>query len=279
MIEPYGRRYRLLWRRHWWWRARAAWLIAWVERLHRRAPRHQILDVGCGNGLFFPALRRFGAVEGIEPEGRLVRSRRWRSAIRVEPLSLRVARRGPYDLVLMLDVLEHIDDDAGALESARAALRPGGHLLLTVPALSWLWSRHDEANHHFRRYDRRSLRRRLEGAGFVVEELRYFYAWTVGPLLVRRWAEPAGRGAAEHEVALPPRWLNRALEALSRAELAVSRRLPWPIGSSLLAIARRPEAPATGPDFAGRALPPAAITPEWGAAPSPTRSPMAPLRR
>src|SRR4029079_14886838 len=106
----------------------------------------------------------FGAVEGLEPDAGVVTDPRWQPAIRSAPLGPDFRAEEPYDLILLLDVLEHIADDVAALAAARRALRPGGHLLVTVPALPWLWSRHDEANHHHRRYLPRGLRRSLRQA-------------------------------------------------------------------------------------------------------------------
>jgi SAM-dependent methyltransferase len=233
----YATRYRTLWERHWWWRSREAFLLGWVERLNRESPRQHILDVGCGDGLYFPRLEKFGQIEGIEPDASLVQDPRWRARIRIGVLGKDFSPREEYDLVLMLDVLEHIEDERAALRAALAALRPGGHLLLTVPALPWLWSRHDEANEHFRRYTKRSLRQVLSEAGFAIETTRYFFVWTVPPLLLRRWRTPAGDGVGDYAVTIPPAPINRALELWSRGEHALGRLIPWPLGSSLLAIA------------------------------------------
>jgi SAM-dependent methyltransferase len=235
----------MLWERHWWWRSREALVLGWIERLQRRAPLRQILDVGCGDGLFFERLERFGAtVEGLEPDAGLVRDPRWRSRIRTSPLGPGAFAEGASDLVLLLDVLEHIEDDRAALRAVRDALRPGGHLLLTVPALPWLWSRHDVANAHYRRYNLRRLRLLIEESGLVVETIRFFFAWTVAPLVVRRWLAPAGSvgraGVADYAVAIPPGPINRVLTLISRGEHALGRLVRWPVGSSLLAVARRP---------------------------------------
>jgi hypothetical protein len=114
-----------------------------------------------------------------------------------------------------------------------------------VPALSWLWSRHDEANLHYRRYDRRGLTAVLGAAGFEIETLRYFFFWTVAPLVARRWLAPAGAGGgvADYAVPIPPEPINRALGWLSRADHALGRWVSWPLGSSLVAVARRPSEP------------------------------------
>jgi len=237
----YARCYRTLWDRHWWWRSREAYLLQWLGRLQRGAGPGRILDVGCGDGLFFERLEPFGEVDGLEPDASLLSSdSRWRSRIRVGTLDRQFDGGGDYDLVLMLDVLEHIADDAEALRAARSALRPGGRLVLTVPALAWLWSQHDVANEHHRRYDAASLRAVLEASGFEVESVRYFFFWTVLPLLARRWLAPAQAGAADYAVPIPPAPVNRALTLLSRAEQALGRFVRWPLGTSLLAVARRP---------------------------------------
>ena len=240
MRPDYARQYRELWEGHWWWRSREKYVLGWLERLHRRSDLGRILDVGCGDGLLFDALRRFGDVEGLEPDASLLSNPKWRDRISVEPLDSSFAREETYDLLLMLDVLEHIDDDGEALESAFKALQPGGFLVLTVPALSWLWSQHDEANSHFRRYHSASLRERLASAGFEVEQLHYFFFWTVLPLLARRFLSPAQQGHTEYEIPIPGRLVNRALTRLSLVDHALGRVMRWPVGSSLLAIARRP---------------------------------------
>lgn len=242
MQAAYARRYRTLWDRHWWWRSRESLLLATIRRVAAASPVRRLLDVGCGDALFFDALSRFGEVDGLEPDASLLSPSRWRDRVRVGTLGPGFRPDPPYDLLLMLDVLEHIEDDRSALVSALASLRPGGTLILTVPALPGLWSRHDEANAHFRRYRRGGLIENLVRAGFAVESARYYFAWTVGPMLLRRWIAPAGRhaGTADYDVAIPPGPLNRALAAWSRAEHAVGRLVPWPFGSSLLAVARRP---------------------------------------
>jgi SAM-dependent methyltransferase len=240
----YAKAYRTLWERHWWWRSREAYVLGRLERIHRRAAGGalRLLDVGCGDGLFFDRLERFGRVEGLEPDASLLDGERRDARIVCGTLGPDFDPGPVYDVVLMLDVLEHIADDGAALRAARAVLRPGGTLLITVPALAWLWSRHDVVNAHHRRYHPGPLRAALRGAGFEVETVRYFFAWTVGPLLLRRWLHPAGaRGrnvAADYAVGIPPAPLNRALTALSRAEHAAGRFVRWPLGSSLLAEAR-----------------------------------------
>ncbi len=239
MDSDYARRYAELHARHWWWRARERHVLRWIRRL-AAGRRLRILDIGCGDGFLWPALAPFGDVEGIEPDGYLVpgdspnRPRIEHSTFPGRPRTER------YDLILMLDVLEHIEDDVAALRAARELLVPGGHLLVTVPALRMLWSEFDDVNRHFRRYRRGELADRMRAADLAVVSARYYYVWPVLPLLARRFLFRARNAAESRFLRIPPRPVNAILEAVSAAEHAVTRVIPAPIGGSITAVARRP---------------------------------------
>lgn len=235
--------YRTLWDRHWWWRSREFLLRGEIERTARRGKIERILDVGCGDGLFFDFLGRFGAVEGIEADERRVNDPLRRDQIRVMAIDRDFQAAEPYDLIVMLDVLEHIEDDTGVLSALRRSLTPGGRILLTVPALPILWSRHDEANGHYRRYTKATLRAALFHSGFQIEKVQYFFFWTIAPMLLRRLISPSGKGQAavkDYAVAVPPVPINNTLKFISNCEHVMGRILPTPIGGSILAIAVNP---------------------------------------
>src|SRR5262249_28097401 len=127
----------------------------------------------------------------------------------------------------------------------RAILAPGGVFLLTVPALMWLWSRHDTANHHFRRYTRATLRRVLEDAGLEIVWMHYFFGWTLGPLLLRRLLAPGekpGAAPAHYHVKVPAAPVNGIMYTLSRLEQTLLGSFT-PVGSSLIALARAKNTP------------------------------------
>ena len=145
----------------------------------------------------------------------------------------------------MLDSLEHIEDDAAAARRAAALLTPGGFFFLTVPALPSLWSVHDEANRHFRRYTRPSLRAVLEGAGLEVETVGSFFGWPVLPMYARKLiggGRAPTEAAGDYAVLPPPRALNAVLYAATALEQSLAGPYGTPIGSSLFAVARRPAA-------------------------------------
>jgi len=243
MQSDYALQYEDLWKRHWWWRSRKQFVLARLRKLARQKNFTQILDAGCGNGLFFEELQQFGAVRGIEPDSGLVTSDGpFRSQIEVRPFDSTYQPPSPLNLVLMLDVLEHIEDDLAAARHVHKILAPGGVFLLTVPALMWLWSQHDDANLHFRRYHKATLRRVLTEAGFRVEYVQYFFGWTIVPMLLRRLLAPGKQNQpAAYRVKVPPGPVNTLMYAKSRFEQLTFGRWGLPVGSSLIAVAVKDE--------------------------------------
>lgn len=179
MDSRYATVYADLYRRHWWWRAREAAVVATIQELALPRPA-QILDVGCGDALFFDRLEEFGAVEGLEVDASLVSAEtRQTRRVFVQPFDAAFDPGKRYDLILMLDVLEHVPDPEAALRHATHLLEPGGYLLVTVPALRWLWTSHDDFNQHRTRYHRDELGQELRHAGLAVEALRFLFLWPV----------------------------------------------------------------------------------------------------
>lgn len=243
-MEPdYARQYRDLYMRHWWWRSREE---AILQVLHRHFPANvglQILDVGCGDGLFFDRLAEFGQVEGVEPDAGLVNPQGPHSArIRIAPFDQNFHPSKSYSLVLMLDVLEHLEDPGAALRHAYSLLKPSGALLLTVPAFQFLWTNHDVINHHFLRYRRRTLRPLLRQAGFVILEEPYWYQWTCPVKLAIRLVENVFRRPPA-VARVPPAWINRPLYWLSRMEQQTLGAIGTPFGSSLMVYCAKPGTP------------------------------------
>ncbi len=236
MDESYGHYYRELYERHWWWRAREA---AVLEELHRIRPSRgwgRILDVGCGDALFFPKLSAMGEVEGVEVDERLISTEaQSRGLIHTVPFDQRFQPGRRYGLILMLDVLEHIEDPISALAKAVELLDSGGTVLVTVPAFRAVWTGHDELNHHHRRYTQRSFRAVAEAARFQIFTRRYFFHWVFVAKLFVRVAEALLR--PEPRIPhIPPPWTNSLLERICAIERRLLGRLPVPFGSSLLIV-------------------------------------------
>lgn len=240
MDTAYGEQYRILYRRHWWWRSRERLV---VRELTRRSPAQgwrAALDIGCGDGLFFPRLHLLAShVEGVEPDAALVSTpERDDGHIHVRPLDDSFLPETPPDLIVMLDVLEHLADPLAALRHVHRISVPGALLLLTVPAFRWLWTTHDDLNHHFTRYTRAEVVSLLEGSGFALQEARYFFHWLVLPKLLVRGMEGV-RGARPAPPRVPPLPVNQFLELVSRLEHRLLTPLRIPFGSSVVAVAVR----------------------------------------
>lgn len=231
MDPGYAAAYRELYERHWWWRAREAFLL---ERLRAAADGgigRRILDVGCGDALFFEELAAFGTVRGVEPDADVLSEGPWRTAIHAGTLETYSAE-GPFDWILMLDVLEHIETPRATLARARELATDGASLFLTVPAFESLWTRHDDLNHHFTRYDRSSLAAVLSDTGWEMAESEYFFHWLAPLKLLVRLKESLVKGDPEVE-SVPPRPLNALALVASTFERRLLSWLPIPFGTSL----------------------------------------------
>ncbi len=161
-----------------------------------------------------------------------------------------------FDLITCLDVLEHTPDDTATLRELRRVTRPGGWLLLTVPAYQALWSRHDEANHHYRRYGRRSLRRAAGAAGWQVRRETSFNSLLLPPAAVVRLVQRRRNATGDYtpDLQLGPDWLNGALELPLRAEARWLRKgRTLPAGLSLMVVLRNPEPVARESPTSGKA--------------------------
>jgi 2-polyprenyl-3-methyl-5-hydroxy-6-metoxy-1,4-benzoquinol methylase len=239
MRQDYLDLYRELYARHWWWRAREKLILKTLRDLQPAQGWKSILDVGCGDGLFFDQLLQFGEVQGVEPAAAVVNPEgAHRSRIHICPFDENFQPGKQFPLILMLDVLEHLPDPAAALGRALALLAPQGMLLVTVPAFKWLWTNHDVINEHFTRYTRKTFRELARRAGLRIQAERYFFQWLFPVKLATRVLERAMH-LQPQPARVPPKWINTPLYLLSRLEQKTWGALPWPFGSSLMVWGRK----------------------------------------
>lgn len=224
--------------RHWWYRARREILADLIRRRIPLSGNPHILEIGCGTGHNLVMLKRFGRVDAVEIDGaaRAIASTRLGHAVMDAPLpALTGVEDRAYDLVAILDVLEHVEEDKAALESIARKLRPGGRILIAVPAHRWMWSAHDVVNHHKRRYTRKTLRAVVEAAGLRLEMMSWFNSLLFPLAAAARFAGKVRR-KEDSDDKLPPGPLNALFEGIFGLERYAIGRLPFPPGVSLVAI-------------------------------------------
>lgn len=228
---------------HWWFCARNRVLL-WI--LQHKIPVFQtLLEVGCGTGYVLEAIRQSypqATLYGSEffEEGLVFARQRIPTASFTQLDARLLQDHQRYQVIGAFDVLEHIDEDVLVLENLARALTHRGHLLITVPQHTWLWSRVDEQACHVRRYSRRELLRKLRSVGLEVEYVTSFVSLLL-PMMVmarRRAQDTDYDPMVEFRLTT---WLNRSLEAVMSLELILLKLgITFPMGGSLLVLARKP---------------------------------------
>ncbi|TCP67132.1 2-polyprenyl-3-methyl-5-hydroxy-6-metoxy-1,4-benzoquinol methylase [Heliophilum fasciatum] len=227
---------------HWWFVARRLIVEKITSRYISASRVVDVLDAGCGTGGNLEMIKEFGAhIYAMEKEAWAAEMATKKSGIAVSKGSL--PHEVPFsplsfDLIFLLDVLEHVENDQDALKVLYSLLRPGGHLVITVPAFSFLWSYHDEYNHHHRRYRLPDLMHKVNAAGFSVRYRSYFNFFLF-PLimLLRYWNEITGM--RENDLKLPAPIWNRLLTSLMTKEADLMQRYSLPFGVSALFVAQK----------------------------------------
>ena len=232
---------------YWWFVARRHLIVSLLGSHYSHGEGLRILDVGCGTGAMLDELAPFGAVTGADFAPEALGFCRTRGSD--YPLTRADIRRlpfatGTFDVVTAMDIIEHIDDDKAAASEIHRVLKPGGRLFATVPAFPSLWSEHDEALYHHRRYTVPHMKDLLQRVGFAVPKISYTVTALFPPiwlyrqisnLLPKRHAE--GEKQANLVQFAGP--VNSALLALSDWETRLVQRLNLPFGVSVVCVAQK----------------------------------------
>jgi SAM-dependent methyltransferase len=224
---------------HWWYRARREILSDYLQRYGALPAGARILEIGCGTGHNLPMLAQFGEIDAIEIDeiAAAKASERLGKPVGSSPLpELTGVAPGSYDMVAVLDVVEHVEDDVAALQAIARLLKPGGKILITVPAHQWMWSAHDVVNHHKRRYSKGSLTALLGKAGLRARKMRWFNSLLFPVAVAARFAGKL-LGKDDSDDSPPPKPLNAAFETVFGLERHLLGRLPMPPGLSIIVLA------------------------------------------
>lgn len=229
--------------RHWWFLGRRHIFLAALERFAPKGPA-RALDFGCGTGAWLEHLERFAPVDALDGDRDAVAFCHQRGRLEVqylEPGAPIPFADASFDIITSFDVLEHIEDDGATLRELHRVLRPGGTLVLAVPAFPILWGDQDEISHHFRRYRTPRLVAPVEAAGLTVLHTSYFnsllFPAVAAVRLVRRVVRAPRSDKTDFTVG--PAAANSLLARLFGAESRLVTRRRIPFGVSLLLVARR----------------------------------------
>ena len=244
--SEYGVMYRLE-QSYWWFVGKQFLVKEQVERLlSKRGPGILILDIGSGTGIVLKMLEQFGQAFGMEmsPEAiQFLNKRNLKRIVCSDAEQVLPFKNDSFSLVTCLDVLEHLDRDKELLAEMIRVCEEGGHVLVTVPAFNRLWSPHDSALHHRRRYTRTRLLGLLNGLNARVLKASYYNFILSLPILavrkLRSLFSEKGKGQSDFFIDLPE-GLNRSLSALYKLEILGLRILRYPYGVSLLVLLRKP---------------------------------------
>lgn len=245
MNLEYEIKYHQLEENYWWFQARRDMVFRLIHdlQLHSNAP---ILEIGCSGGPLLQRLYKAGYTNltgiDVSEAGIAVAQQRGIPNVSCMDGANLTFPDASFDLVIASDVLEHIKDESKALQEWKRVLRPGGQLLVFVPAFQFLWSKHDEVNQHFRRYSASQLVSSIENAGLQVRRRSY---WNVGlffPTAAVRFIKklmPKNDQPAKDDLFEAPTLVNNLLSGFITAENRLLKSIDAPIGVSVFALASK----------------------------------------
>ncbi len=223
---------------HWWHLSKRKLVLDVLSRISKNK-KMKLLDLGCGTGKNLEAFSRYTQVSGIDnsPQAVFYCKKRGFSRVLLAHADALPFKYNSFDIVTMLDVLEHIDEES-ALAEIKRVLKPNGTLLITVPAYQFLWSQWDEVLGHKRRYTTKSLKRVITKNNFVVKKISYFYSFIVLPAyLIRLVKSKRSSNTYSSDFQLNNSFLNRILYFTSSVERSAMKRMPILFGTSIFCIA------------------------------------------
>lgn len=231
--------------KHWWYDGRRKILSSTIATLPLNAPANtRILEIGCGTGANLNMLKKFGSVHGAEPHGFAREYAKKVSECPIEGAFLphNIPFKENFDLIGVFDVIEHVDEDLKSLKAINTRLNDNGYAIFTVPAFQFLWSKHDEVNHHKRRYTKKQFLALLKEAGYNVKLISYYNFWLFPPVALIRTIKNITKSKAETgDLKLPKSsFINTLLYKMFSSErFLIKAKMPLPFGVSIIAVCQK----------------------------------------
>lgn len=232
---------------YWWHAGRLRIIETYLEIARKRQQKSgsaKILNIGCGTGGTLSTLEKFGVVENVDVSDDAIAFMKQAGykVKKVAGIELPY-KAASFDLVGAFDVLEHIDDDVAALKEWNRILRPGGSVVMTVPAHQWLWGEHDVSLHHFRRHTRSGVKSKAVEAGLIPVKASYAIAFSLPLVVGFRWLNKLlGRKTdGETSYVNVPNWVNTLFTKFLILEAHLHKYISLPVGTSVVAVFERPK--------------------------------------
>lgn len=224
---------------HWWHKAKRRYITEYIKK-YTQKKKLTILDVGCGTGKNMEVLAQYGDIWGVDAskEALLFCKKRGLTQVKLGHVEHLPFEKEIFDVVCVLDVLEHVADSI-AIKEIKRVLKDEGLIIITVPAFSWLWSKWDEALHHKRRYTKDSLSAILAKEGFMIRKNTYIYSFLVIPSLIIRKIKQLRQKPYSSDFQINTVFLNHLLSFISKLEQMWVNRYDMPLGTSILCIAQK----------------------------------------
>ena len=238
--------------KHWWFVARRAYLKAFLSKFMPLDGSLALAEIGAGTGGNFNMLSKFGKLDAVEMDESALKLAKSKlmvdntdrtTTIQHGWLPDNVPLQGQYDCVLALDVIEHVKEDGAAIKTLVNLVKPSGFLLITVPAYQWLWSAHDEVNHHYRRYTAKRLKALFKISEVRILKLGYFNTLLFPIAVIRRLSQQLAKNSknAHADLDLPSRLTNKILNFIFSLESKWAGVLSMPFGLSVIIIVQKNE--------------------------------------
>lgn len=226
---------------HWWHISKRKIVVSCIQDYFKKRSA-KILDIGCGTGKNMEELQRFGDVYGLDSSTEALSFCRKRG---LKNIKLGSAEDMPFkpnsfDLITLLDVLEHTDDNQ-TLQEVYRILQKDGLLIITIPAFKWLWSEWDKVLHHKKRYNKNDIINVLNKNHFTVIYATYLYSFLVLPTLIIRRVKQKFFRKKEYtsDFQLSNPLLNWIMSYISKIEFKLAQKITIPIGTTILVVAKK----------------------------------------